>query len=768
MVRPDGARTLAGYTLGPRLGSDIYGDLYAGTGEGAREVQVLVVAASMAGDRAFVEHLTRHAAPRLHTFAHRAVVGTVLVARDGRDLVVVTEPAREARSVVDLLAAARGARGGLPPTIIAGIARAVIDGLASAHAAGVVHGAVHPRSVLVERDGTVRLTDLAVGFAAMSAAAAGSELMPLRGLSGFVSPEVALGDPPTAAADVYGIGALMYAMMTGDTPAGPMSTTPALERLVLRALDTDLTRRFASAVELQENFAEALEDDRLVPATAAELASAWADATAALAPKAADGLDAATEDLLASLDGVVEVSRPAGKDTVPPVAVAGRKLRTTASLDAVLFDLDDEPAPPGGTAAAPVVVPVAPPVIAPPVIVPPVIVPVAAPKPAPTPPVAAPKPAPAAPPVAAPKPAPAPPAVAPVPAPTPAPVATPTPAPTPPPVAAPVTPESAPVVATPPTTTPPPAAPASTSSTVLAADRAAEREDEPTRPRTRAADAKPTEPTATEPRPARRAATPAPEVAPVEPPTLKRRLGWLWLVVIALGAGGLAFGLTRQKDQLSAGEKEARERKARAQAEQEDVQRRLQAAKADPGALRVHSNPDNAGVWLLLGRAPFESISLETDRAWELRVELEGYQSKDLRVSARDWEGPEAARQASLTVTLEPGALDQPLPAVPDEPPPGEAAGVPGNGRLKVAATPPGAAVWLLVGVTNTMELSGIEAGRDYELKVTKDGFVPGFVRFGAEEWRAGGDPALPLAAAPKKAVLERTVELVAAPRKGR
>ena len=88
-----------------------------------------------------------------------------------------------------------------------------------------------------------------------------------------------------------------------------------------------------------------------------------------------------------------------------------------------------------------------------------------------------------------------------------------------------------------------------------------------------------------------------------------------------------------------------------------------------------------------------------------------------------------------------------------------------GAGRLAVTTTPPGAAVWLLVGVTDTMALEGIEAGRDYDLKVTKDGFAPAFLRFAADDWRAGGDPALPLSAAPKKATLERTVELVPAPR---
>jgi len=62
------------------------------------------------------------------------------------------------------------------------------------------------------------------------------------------------------------------------------------------------------------------------------------------------------------------------------------------------------------------------------------------------------------------------------------------------------------------------------------------------------------------------------------------------------------------------------------------------------------------------------------------------------------------------------------------------------------------------------MKLGGIEAGRDYDLKVVKDGFTPGYVHVGAEEWRDGGDPALPLSAAPKHDTITRHVDLVAAP----
>jgi hypothetical protein len=61
------------------------------------------------------------------------VVGTLVVARDGKDLVIVTEAVRGGKSLEDLVAGGRP----LPPRIAAAIARSVIDGIATAHAAGI-------------------------------------------------------------------------------------------------------------------------------------------------------------------------------------------------------------------------------------------------------------------------------------------------------------------------------------------------------------------------------------------------------------------------------------------------------------------------------------------------------------------------------------------------------------------------------------------------------------------------------------------------------
>src|SRR4051812_4434896 len=109
-------------------------------------------------------------------------------------------------------------KGPLEPRVVAEIGRQVADGLAAAHAAGVVHRDVKPGNVLIAEDGRVKLTD----FAGPRAAA--DVPLPRPGLSAappaFLSPEVARGKEPTAASDVFPLGATLYAAVEGHPPFG--------------------------------------------------------------------------------------------------------------------------------------------------------------------------------------------------------------------------------------------------------------------------------------------------------------------------------------------------------------------------------------------------------------------------------------------------------------------------------------------------------------------------------------------------------------------
>ena len=105
-------------------------------------------------------------------------------------------------------------------TVLAAVARA----LAGLHAAGVVHGDVSPTNVLLELSGRPLLSDLGV------ARLAGEQPGELFGTAGFVAPEVLDGAAPTAASDVYAVGALAWWCVTGAAPA-PAALRRPLEEL---------------------------------------------------------------------------------------------------------------------------------------------------------------------------------------------------------------------------------------------------------------------------------------------------------------------------------------------------------------------------------------------------------------------------------------------------------------------------------------------------------------------------------------------------------
>ncbi|MBA3454925.1 MAG: hypothetical protein H0T42_17685, partial [Deltaproteobacteria bacterium] len=135
------------------------------------------------------------------------------------------------------------------------------------------------------------------------------------------------------------------------------------------------------------------------------------------------------------------------------------------------------------------------------------------------------------------------------------------------------------------------------------------------------------------------------------------------------------------------------------------------------------------------------------------------------------WSGTGVARKATVNVTLKAVAKDkktgrslaEPLPARPPNLAVEPKDFAPGEGPIHIETSPPGAEVWLLIGYPNTGVSFPTVAGRDYELRALSDGFKPAFAQITAEDWRDDAST-IPLDRAKKKAVIQKSIELVPDP----
>ncbi|MGY8769452.1 MAG: serine/threonine protein kinase [Pirellulales bacterium] len=106
---------------------------------------------------------------------------------------------------------------------------AISKGLKHAHDYGVIHRDIKPANLLFDSQEKPKIADFGIArlFGATSMTADGG----IVGTADYMSPEQAFGEPVTPRSDLYSLGSVMYAMMTGAAPYHGDSIAEVLHRL---------------------------------------------------------------------------------------------------------------------------------------------------------------------------------------------------------------------------------------------------------------------------------------------------------------------------------------------------------------------------------------------------------------------------------------------------------------------------------------------------------------------------------------------------------
>ncbi|MEU8365226.1 protein kinase [Nonomuraea sp. NPDC048882] len=257
--------TLAGrYRLDTRIGAGGMGEVWRGEDIVlARTVAVKVLLPGRMEDPGFVARFQGEARA-MATINHSGVVDVYDYGVSG-DTVYLVMKFVDGEPLDRLL----GRLGRIPPQPAMELIAQAASALQAVHDQGIVHRDVKPGNLLVQRDGTLVLTDF--GIARSDVANRLTDAGMVLGTAAYCAPEQAEGAPVTPAVDIYALGVVAYECLVGQRPFDgesavtialkhireappplPQDIPPQVRNLVEIALSKDPTRRYPSARAMSE------------------------------------------------------------------------------------------------------------------------------------------------------------------------------------------------------------------------------------------------------------------------------------------------------------------------------------------------------------------------------------------------------------------------------------------------------------------------------------------------------------------------------------
>ena len=240
-----------------------------------RYVAVKILRDEFTTDEEFIKRFEAEAqsAARL---THANIVSIFDVGVDGNLYYIVMELI-QGKTLKEIIVEERGP---LPWKWSVNVAIQIASALEVAHRNNIIHRDIKPHNIIITEDGIAKVTDFGIAKAVSNSTitAFGTTI----GSVHYFSPEHARGGFTDAKSDLYSLGVVMYEMVTGkvpfdaDTPVSvalkhmqeepvePIELNPnlpiAVNKIIMKALQKDVTVRYQSATDLLRDLRTALKN----------------------------------------------------------------------------------------------------------------------------------------------------------------------------------------------------------------------------------------------------------------------------------------------------------------------------------------------------------------------------------------------------------------------------------------------------------------------------------------------------------------------------
>ncbi|MEX2426065.1 MAG: protein kinase [Thermomicrobiaceae bacterium] len=253
------------YRLDRHLGQGSFAETYLAEDTTLnRQVAIKILRPQYAQDERFALRFEREARAAA-AVRHLNIVDVFDYGQDGPTLFMVMEWV-DGPNLKEYM---RG-QGQLSPAEAARIMRDVLQGLQAIHEAGIIHRDVKPQNVLVDPNGTAKISDFGIARGALDAGLTDTGMA--LGTAAYMAPEQARAGEIGPSADLYAAGVILFELLTGrlpfpgenplqvmyhhvnEQPPDPRQFNDAIPEglalVVLKALAKEPEDRFASAAEM--------------------------------------------------------------------------------------------------------------------------------------------------------------------------------------------------------------------------------------------------------------------------------------------------------------------------------------------------------------------------------------------------------------------------------------------------------------------------------------------------------------------------------------